>query len=342
MQIQKGIISRTQRCVVYGCEGVGKSTFASKFPKALFADLEGGTAQLDISRVEISSWENLLNTIDELSKDAHGFETFIIDSADWAESLCSEYLCKKYKKTGIEEFGYGKGYQYLAEEYAQMLAKLTSLQVSGMNVVLIAHSIIQKLELPEENGTYDHYGLKCSKKVSPLIKEWADGLLFANYRTFVQTNANGKGKAVGGKERVLYTEHTAFCDAKNRWGLTGILPLDFSSLAGIFKAKTVVEAKPTPAKQVEVIEEDDSKTFGNVEITDVRKANLSLLESSMEFGGIKADELTAYLQGNNSQGKAFISLKETYVDVPADVLEKLSTEEAFDKVASQIRARRAK
>lgn len=307
MQINKGIIKRTQRCVVYGCEGVGKSTFASKFPKALFADLEGGTGHLDVARISISKWEELISTIEELTKDSQGFKTFVVDSADWAEGLCSDYLCKKYQKGGIEEFGYGKGYKYLAEEFAQMLAKLTALQVSGMNVVLIAHSIIQKLELPEENGTYDHYGLKCSKQVSPLIKEWADGLLFVNFRTFVETNTNGKSKALGGRERVVYTEHTAFCDAKNRWGLEGVLQLDFKHFANIFQGSC-------EAKQ-EVIVEDESKTLGDVEIANVRKVDIALLETSMEFEGISPDELTSYLQGNNPQSKVFIGKEQTYIDI---------------------------
>lgn len=73
--------------------------------------------------------------------------------------------------------------------------------------------------------------------MSPFIKEWSDGLLFANYRTYIQASVNGKGKAVGGKERVLYTEHTTFCDTKNHLGLTGVLPLTFESVAKVFSSK---------------------------------------------------------------------------------------------------------
>ena len=62
MQIKTGKITRTQKCVIYGCEGVGKSTFASKFPKPLFADLEGGTAHLDVPRIsDLNTWETLLS-----------------------------------------------------------------------------------------------------------------------------------------------------------------------------------------------------------------------------------------------------------------------------------------
>ena len=126
MRITAGKINRPQKGVIYGCEGVGKSTFASKFPKPIFADLEGGTAHLDVQRADISSWEELLSTIDELSKGGHSFKTFIMDTADWAERMCSAFLCKKYKKTGIEDFGYGKGYQY-AHDTAEKITKMQCL-----------------------------------------------------------------------------------------------------------------------------------------------------------------------------------------------------------------------
>lgn len=334
MRISSGKITRPQKGVIYGCEGVGKSTFASKFPNPIFMDLEGGTAQLDVKRAEASSWEEILTTIDELAKDPQGFETFVMDTADWAERMCSAYLCKKYKKTGIEDFGYGKGYAYLAEEFAAMLSKLTELQNSGMHVIVLAHSTIRKLELPEENGTYDHYELKCSKTVSPLVKEWADGLLFVNYRTFIQANANGKGKAVGGKERVLYTEHTAFCDAKNRWGLSGVLPLSFESVANVFGSKVPKTSK--------VSNDDESQTWGNVEITDPKKADIALIETAMEFSSVSPDELNAYLRGDNPRGKKFVAENETYKDLDSAILAKMAEEKNWDKVEAYISARRSK
>ena len=282
---------------------------------------------MDVKRAEVSSWEEILTTIDELAKDPQVFETFVMDTADWAERMCSAYLCKKHKKTGIEDFGYGKGYQYLAEEFAAMLAKLVELQNSGMHVVILAHSTIRKLELPEENGTYDHYELKCSKTVSPLIKEWSDGLLFANYRTFIQSSANGKGKAVGGKERVLYTEHTAFCDAKNRWGLSGVLPLEFESVAGVFTSNAPKTSKVSN---------------GNSEVPYEKKADITLIETAMEFSSVSPDELNAYLRGNNPKGKKFIAENETYKDLDSAILAKMADEKNWEKVEACIAERRGK
>lgn len=310
MRTSKGKIARPQKCVAYGCEGVGKSSFAAKFPNPIFADLENGTAHLDVVRIEgLVTWENLILSIDELIKDNQGFKTFVLDTADWAERLCASYLCRVHKKKGIEDFGYGKGYQFLAEEFSELLGKLTALQESGMHIVILAHSMIRKLELPEETGAYDHYELKCSKTVSPLLKEWADGLLFANFRTTIQMTSDGKGKAIGGKERVLYTEHTAFADGKNRWGLEGTLPLEFKSVAAV---------------------------FGDNPVSEKPKTLIEKLQTQLELSAISPDELNEFLRGKNDTGKVLISLEQTYENLPNATLEKLISDESWAKVEAQI------
>ena len=47
-EITKGKIKKPYKVVVYGPEGIGKSTFASHFPDPLFIDTEGSTRSLDI------------------------------------------------------------------------------------------------------------------------------------------------------------------------------------------------------------------------------------------------------------------------------------------------------
>lgn len=47
--------------------------------------------------------------------------SLIIDTADWAERLCINNLCEKNQVSGIEGFGYGKGYVYLEEEFGRFL-----------------------------------------------------------------------------------------------------------------------------------------------------------------------------------------------------------------------------
>lgn len=52
MRITSGKVVRPQKVVIYGAEGIGKSTLAAQFPNPLFIDTEGGTAQLDVRRIE--------------------------------------------------------------------------------------------------------------------------------------------------------------------------------------------------------------------------------------------------------------------------------------------------
>lgn len=232
--ITRGLIPSATRLALYGPEGVGKTSLAAGFPEPVFIDTEGGTAHLDVSRFpRPRAWAELIAEINHLLTSEHGHKTLVIDSIDWAEKLLIEEVCRKANKDGLEDFGYGKGLVYLAEEFARFLALLEKLRERGVHVVLVGHSTIRKFEAPDAVGSYDRYELKLSKQVAALVKEWVDSLLFVNFVTKV-TEKDGKQRAVGGRERVVHTTHTAAWDAKNRYGLEDKLPCVASSLAPIF------------------------------------------------------------------------------------------------------------
>lgn len=237
-EMTHGKIAAAQKVVIYGPEGVGKSTLAARFPKPLFIDTEGGTNKMNVARYpKPTSWEMLKNEVREAPKT--GCKTVIIDTIDWAEKLCITTICDASQKKGIEDFGYGKGYVYEREEFGRFLDLLQSIVDSGVNVVLTAHAQIRKFEQPDELGAYDRWELKLGQKtgsqISPLVKEWADMVLFCNYKTHtVVTDKDGKKRKAQGGERVMYTSHNPCWDAKNRDGLPEILPLAYEPIAHIF------------------------------------------------------------------------------------------------------------
>lgn len=238
MEITRGKIPCAKKVVVYGPEGIGKSTFASKFPEPVFIDTEGSTKDMDVARLPApSSWNMLLEEVRYVLDNPQVCKTLVIDTADWAEQLCSTSVCDKYQKSGIEDFGYGKGYVFLQEDFGKLLNLLTDVvEQKKINVVLTAHAKMRKFEQPDEMGAYDRWEMKLSKNVSPMVKEWADMVLFANYKTHV-VKVDGKNKAQGG-QRVLYTTHHSCWDAKNRYSLPDEIPFEYGSIAHIFSGST--------------------------------------------------------------------------------------------------------
>ena len=119
------------------------------------------------------------------------------------------------------------------------------IDIANINVVLTAHAIIRKFEQPNEMGAYDRYELKLGKKTTaqtaPLTKEWADMVLFANYKTFsVAADDKGKKHKAQGGQRVMYTSHHPCWDAKNRDGLAEELPFDFEQIRYVIEGNLSV------------------------------------------------------------------------------------------------------
>ena len=262
MQITRGKRARAQKVVIYGPEGIGKSSFASQFPDPVFIDTEGSTDNMDVARLDKpTSWTMLVNEIAFIKANPTECKTLIVDTVDWAEQLAVAHVCSQHGKQGIEDFGWGKGYTYVQEEMGRFLNVLSDLVDMGINVVLTAHAQIKKFEQPDEMGSYDRYelklGQKTGSKTAPLVKEWADMVLFANYKTLVMMTDNGKKKAQGG-ERVMYTNHRPAWDAKNRHGLPDEMPFNYAGIAHIFASQQ--QASQPQVEQLQTVAPEPQQT----------------------------------------------------------------------------------
>lgn len=256
LNITEGKINRALKTVIYGSEGIGKTTFAASFPSPLFIDTEGGTANMDVRRINRpQSWEELLGIVDDVAAEPNVCKTLVLDTADWAESLCTAHVCEKYSQNSIENFAYGKGYTYLAEEFGRLLTALDKVIDSGKNVVITAHAKMRKFEQPDEQGAYDRWEMKLSRQVAPLLKEWCDMLLFINYKTFVITTESNAKKVQGGK-RVIYTSHHPCWDAKNRQGLPDEMDLDFGNIAHLFRSAKPIDRLRSLMSEANVTDAD--------------------------------------------------------------------------------------
>lgn len=270
MEIIKGKLPCAKKVLIYGPEGIGKSTFASMFPEPLFIDTEGSTKEMDVSRTPApSSWTMLLEQIAYVKQHPDICKTLVIDTLDWAEQMCVTHVCALHNKSGIEDFGYGNGYVYAKEEFGRLLNRLEEIVKAGIHVVLTAHAQMRKFEQPDELGAYDRWELKLGKKTtsqtSPLVKEWADMVLFANYKTFsVAVDDKGKKHKAQGGARVMYTAHHPCWDAKNRYNLPAEMPFDYAGIAYIMETPVKpMQDQKTVSEKTDPIKEKESKVQDN-------------------------------------------------------------------------------
>lgn len=253
MNITSGIVPKAQKCVLYGTEGIGKTTFASQFPDPLFIDTEDSTLYLDVKRFDKpTSWTMLLQQI-EYVKANRPCKTLVIDTMDWAEEICKQHLMQANGWNAIDSSNYGTRYVALAKEIGNFLNKLSEVIDLGINIVVTAHAWLRKKEEPDEMGAYDRYELKLEKKTAPLVKEWADMVLFANYKTTILTDEKTQSKKATGGQRVMYTTHKPTWDAKNRLGLPDELPFEYAQIAQTFMKATT----PAPVEQSSIVTDQE-------------------------------------------------------------------------------------
>ena len=102
-----------------------------------------------------------------------------------------------------------------------------------MNVVLIAHTKMEKVEDPS-GGSYDQYAPRLDKRINGIVKEWSDIIAFATHAIVKTEEKEGFGKRTvaksvkdkDGNARILFLESSPAIVAKSRYALPDKMPLD--------------------------------------------------------------------------------------------------------------------
>lgn len=264
-EISSGIKENALKIVIYGVEGIGKTSLAAQFPDPLFIDTEGSTKTYDVKRLKNgeapSSWTELIQMI-EFVKETKPCSTLVIDTADWAQVLAERSVLAENNWKSIEQPGYGEGYVRVREKWGNFLDKLTDVTEAGINVVITAHAEIKKFEDPTELGAYDRYELKLAKRsnahIAGVTKEWADMVLFLNYETYsVKREGMGSKFQGQGGQRMMFTTHHPAYDAKNRFNLPEKMPLNYDGIAHVIPN---LQGKTTSVQQSTYHAEEPEQT----------------------------------------------------------------------------------
>lgn len=252
---------RPIRIVLFGIPGIGKTTFAAGAPAPIFLCAEDGAGFIDAKAFpKPTSWHDVLEAVETLAREEHSYKTLVVDTLDALETLCWDHACKTNgggKNKSIEDFPYGKGFQYAVEVWEKLLEKIEYLQARrGMHLVMIAHAVSRDHKDPDHEA-WKRWSVKLHSKSADLITGWADGVLFAA----PEMVAKKEGLKVRGFDtgtRLLHTTSTGAHEGKNRHGLPPVLPLDWQAFMDAVRASTPTapELSEADAKALATLDTD--------------------------------------------------------------------------------------
>ena len=132
-----------QQSCTGGPQSCRKSTFASRFPEAVFFECEPGLNHLEFFKVPTYTWEDFLAACRLVAQGGHPFKTIVVDTADTAFKFCTEYVCAKHNIEYEGDLGHGKGWALVKNEWHRVLTRLASLPYG---LILISHAQDKTIE----------------------------------------------------------------------------------------------------------------------------------------------------------------------------------------------------
>ena len=249
MQITRGRNTQAMRMLVYGPAKVGKSTFAATFPNPLFVDLDHGTDDLDVARVNPSSYEELR---DFLGRVPDGFDTLVIDTIDILERHIYAFVCLQNGWKNIESPGYGKGQIAALTVWDELINNetglLSKLRKRGIQIVLLAQTMPKEHTNPS-GSNYTMHDFTINQKSARLIMQWTDviGFLDREYMVSKEDKITTSGKRV-----LRLNADGVFCGVRGTLNVPNFIEPSFDA---INKLRNPSAKAPAPVAQESLYEE---------------------------------------------------------------------------------------
>jgi hypothetical protein len=271
--------SAPPRILVYGAEGVGKTSLGVDAEEPLFVCAEHGlTAWPGQPKICPRTWTETLAELRQVAVEAKAakargekipFKTLVLDTLDFFQLQIIEYICKRDDNTSmggktlrtwvndrpsVEGYNYGKWAEIAIEEWKKLLAVLEACHAAGYTILLLAHAAIQKEKNPEGND-FGTTMPAVQRNAVDLLVQWCDAVLFARYKMKVVEAEAGdprakRSKVVATDERELMTENGGAYRAKNRYSLPRALPMCWHDIAWYIEANDPYRARTLRAEIV--------------------------------------------------------------------------------------------
>jgi hypothetical protein len=240
MEIARAKSNAVPIMLLYGDAGRGKTTLATKAPKALLLPLERGLPRgVEVDAVQgLDSFDKVMSTLLAIHSDPRGYDSLVIDTLDALEPLVLEHTCAKNNWKNIEAPPYGKGWVAADDEWRRFIRGITAIRDKhNMTVVLVSHAEVIRVEDPRA-PTFTSYSPKLNKRARALVVDACDvvGFLAEDLRTVSDDSGfRERVRASAGNGRYLFLEGRPAFAAKNRFRMPEKVPIpinfDFSELS---------------------------------------------------------------------------------------------------------------
>ena len=219
--------------LIYGPSKIGKSTWCSHAENAIFLATEPGLNHLEVYQVPVTTWAEFAHVCDEIARGEHSFSTVIIDTVDNLYKACEHYVCKKNSIKHPSDLGFGKGYQFIRDEFSRALLKLALLPYG---LILVSHSMEREKET--KRGKHTRTVPTVPESVRKFLVGMVDLILYCDIEHTDDPQGGGRSS------RVIKTKPHPDYDAGDRTGLLPeVLPLDFAAFAAAIQGHQEPEKK---------------------------------------------------------------------------------------------------
>jgi hypothetical protein len=222
--------------LIYGQPKIGKSTFCSGAPGAVFLATEAGLNHLSTFQIPIKTWAEFLETCKLIMEGKHEFKTVVIDTVDNLYEMCSAHVLAANGLKHESDAEYGKGYALVNGEFKK---KLTMLSLLPYGLMLTSHA--QDKEVKTATGKAHKITPTLPNSARKIVLGMADLILYAEIAEVLDPEHGN----ITGYERVVRTKPTTIYEAGARgYDLPDTLPLDYSAFAA-----AIANATTQPAQQ---------------------------------------------------------------------------------------------
>lgn len=289
--------------VLHSEHGVGKTTFGTKAPAPVYITGEEIEEIQDVGKFpKCESWEDFLKYLMWVKNGKHKYKTLVIDTLDSIESLLWKHIIQndKAEDMAVARGGFGKAYIYATQLFTEMRDKylVPIRDKRKMHIILLCHTAKIKFEDPMTQSSYDVFEMKIHKNAKGIgaykvFSEWVTVIAFANIERFtVKDKKSDKEYAVGEGVRQMFCSPQPSHDAKNRYNLEPVLPMEWSAIeAGYDKFFKVNKNGEALALQNEI--------YALVEKIEDEKARESTLKNVKSVGDDieRLKKAKEYIQG---------------------------------------------